>query len=67
MQLVSRDKIVFPPLQINLGHTKLFFKTLSINGDFIEYVYSSFPSLSSEKLKAGIYDGHQIRKLMKGK
>ena len=46
---------------------KTFVKALDIDGDFIEYIYSSFPSLSNEKLKAGIFDGYMIRQLMKDK
>ena len=37
---------------------KLFFKALDIDVDFIEYIYSSFPSLSNEKLKADIFYEH---------
>ena len=43
---------------------KQFVKTLDKNGDYFNYVAKTFPGLSMEKLKAGIFDGPQIRKLM---
>ena len=50
---------------MNYELTQLFFKALGIDGDFIEYIGSSFPDLSKEKLEAGIFDGNQIRQLMR--
>ena len=46
---------------------KLFVKALSKNGDCFQYSCHSFPDLSMEKLKNGVFDGPQIRKLMKDK
>ena len=63
-QLVSRDKIVFPPLRIKLGLMKQTVKALDKDRDCFHYICKSFPSLSNEKLKAGISDGPQIRQLM---
>ena len=43
---------------------KQFVKTLDKNCDYFNYVAKTFPGLSKEILKAGIFDGPQIRKLM---
>ena len=60
--LVERSKIVFPPLHIKLGIMKQFVKTLDKDGDCFKYIWMKFPGLAIEKLKAGIFDGPQIRK-----
>ena len=53
-------KIVFPPLHLKLGLMKQLVKALDKDGDCFQYICKSFPSLSNEKLKAGIPDGPQI-------
>jgi hypothetical protein len=63
--LVEREKIIFPPLHIKLGLIKQFVKALDKNGECFKYICSVFPGLTIEKLKAGIFDGPQIRKLLK--
>lgn len=62
--LVEREKIILPPLHIKLGLMKQFFKALDRDGDCFKYICRSFPRLSFEKLKAGSFDGLQIRKLI---
>ena len=62
--LVERSKIVVPPLHIKLGIIKQFVKALEKDGDCFKYICTKFPGLTTEKLKAGILDGPQIRKLM---
>ena len=64
--LVSRDRIILPPLHIKLGLMKQFVKTLDKHGDgdCYNYIVKNFPGLSMEKMKAGIFDGPQIRKLI---
>ena len=62
-QLVPRDKIVLPLLHIK-RLMKQFVKTLDKYGDCFQYIFKRFASLSNEKLKAGIFDGPQIRELM---
>ena len=62
--LVERSKIVFPPLHIRLGVMKQFIKALNKEGAFFKYICGKFPGLIIEKLKAGIFNGPQIRKLM---
>ena len=63
--LVEPEKISLPPLYIKLGLMKQFVKTLDFHGDCFKYIGYTFPRLSEEKLKAGIFNGPQIRQLMK--
>ncbi|KAK5649680.1 hypothetical protein RI129_000709 [Pyrocoelia pectoralis] len=63
--LVARDKIIFPPLHIKLGLMKQFVKALNRDGLCFGYLIHKFPGISTEKLKAGIFDGPQIRQLIK--
>ena len=58
--LVDRNRIVFPPLHIKLGLMKQFVKALDKQGDYFDYIRRTFPGLSDEKVKAGIFDGSQI-------
>ena len=44
---------------------KQFVKALDKTGQCFQYILSTFPRLSNEKLKAGIFDGPQIRNLIK--
>jgi hypothetical protein len=62
--LVNPDKIFLPPLHIKLGLMKQFTQALNKEGTCFQYICSKFPRLSCEKLKAGIFVGPQIRKLM---
>ena len=62
--LVDRSRIILPPLHIKLGLMKQFVKALDKKGDCFLYICDAFPGLSNEKLKAGIFDGPQIRKLI---
>ena len=50
---------------IKLGLMKQFVKALNKDSTCFSYLCSVYPVLSSEKLKAGIFDGPQIRKLIK--
>ena len=62
--LVPREKIILPPLHIKLGIMKQFVKALPVHGNCFNYICRVFPGMSNKKLKAGIFDGPQIRKLM---
>ena len=62
--LVAREKIILLPLHIKLGLMKQFVKALPVNGDCFNYICRAFPALTIQKLKAGIFDGPQIRKLI---
>ena len=63
-QLVSRDLIILPPLHIKLGLMKQFVKALDKHGDCFNYIAKKFPGLSMQKMKAGIFDGPHISKLI---
>ena len=62
---MDRDKILFPPLHIKLGLIKQFTKALDKDGGCFAYLCHAFPGLTIEKLKAGIFDGPQLRKLIR--
>ena len=62
--LVKREKTMLPPLHIKLGLMKQLVKALDKNGGCLKYLCRFFPGLSLEKLKAGIFDGLQIGKLI---
>ena len=55
--LVNRDCIILPSLHIKLGLMKQFVKALDKDGNCFNYIAKTFPNLSMEKLKAGIFDG----------
>lgn len=59
--LVGREKIIFPPLHVKLGLKKQFVKALDTNESCFAYIGRKMPQISTEKLKAGIFDGPQIR------
>ena len=61
--LIERNRIVFPPLHLKLGLMKQFVKALDKERECFQYICRFFPKLSSEKVRAGIFDGSQIRKL----
>ena len=78
--LVDRNKILLPPLHIKLdlikqytkaldkdgdGLMKQFTKALDKDGDCFTYLCQDFPGLTMEKVKAGIFDGPQIRQLIR--
>ena len=63
--LVDRKKIIFPPLHIKLGVMKQFVKAFSTYGNFFKYIILQLPGLSIEKIKGGVFDGPQIRQLIK--
>ena len=65
--LVCRDRIILPPLHIKLGLMKQFVKALDKHGDCFNYIVKNFSGLSMENMKAGIFDGPQIRKLIEAK
>jgi hypothetical protein len=62
--LVARDGIILPPLHIKLGLMKQIVKALNKDGPCIEHIAHKLPGLIMEKLKAGIFDGPQIRQLI---
>ena len=65
--MVDSRCILFSLLHIKLGLIKQFVKALDKDGHTFKYICRLFPSLTIEKLKAGIFDGPQLRKLLKDK
>ena len=63
--LVDRRRIVSPPLHVKLGLIKQFVKALCKEGNCFQYIKAAFSSVSEEKIKEVIFDGPQIRKLIK--
>lgn len=62
--LVSRDRIILCPLHVKLGHITQFIKGPDKNGNCFLFLPKKFPKLSAEKIKAGIFEGSQIRSLI---
>ena len=62
---VDRKKRIFPPLHMKLGLMKQFVKALSTDGDCLKYIILTFPGLSIEKIKTSVFNGPQIRQLIK--
>ena len=59
--MVAREKIIFPTLRIKLG----LMKVLDRDGLCFGYMTRTFSGISTDKLKAGIFDVPQMRKLIK--
>ena len=62
--LVSREKVILPPLHIKLGLMKNFVKALDKTSSAFAYLRSMFPQISDAKIKEGIFVGPQIRKVI---
>lgn len=62
--LVGREKTNLPPPHIKLGLMKQFMIALDHDSPCFTYLGQKRRSVSSEKLKAGILDGTQIRLLI---
>ena len=62
---MTEIKSFSPPVHIKLGLMKQIVKALNKERFWFDYICRTFPALSMEKLKADIFDGLQIRKLMK--
>ena len=62
--LVKPDKILVPPLHIKLGLMKQFVTALDPNSNSFNILKNTFPRLSEAKIKAGVFVGPDIRKLM---
>ena len=59
--LIITEKFILLPLHIKLGLMKQFIKELNRDGSCFQYLFCAFPGLSIEKIKAGIFNGPQIR------
>ena len=63
--LVDPSKILLPPLHIKLGLMKQFVKALDKEGRCFKYLETIFTNITLVKLKAGIFDGPQIRQMFR--
>ena len=63
--LVNPRYILLPPLQIKLGLMKNSVKALNKNGQSFRFLQTKFPYVSDTKFCAGVFNGPQIRELMK--
>ena len=63
--LVEPNKILVPSLHIKLGVMKNFMKAMDRKGCVFIFLQEKFSRISMEKLKSGIFNGLQIRELMK--
>ena len=63
--LVEPSKILLSSLHINFGLMKNFVKALDREGRGFASIHQQFQQKSMEKIKAGIFDGPQIRELIK--
>ena len=57
--------ILLSPLHIKLGLIKQFVKALDKDGNCYKYICETFPRQGCEKLKEGVFDGPQIRRILK--
>ena len=62
--LVDPQKVLMPPLHIKLGLMKQFVTGLDKESSAFKYLQDFFPKLSEAKVKAGVFIGPQIKKIM---
>ena len=63
--LVDPKNVLLPPLHIKLGLMKNFVKALNKENRSFKFLQTKFPAVSDAKLRAGVFNGPQIRELMK--
>lgn len=64
LPLVQPGKLLMPPLHIKLGLIKLFVNRLDPTGEAFLFIQNLFPKLSVAKVKAGVFIGPQVRRLI---
>ncbi|XP_073511089.1 uncharacterized protein [Phyllobates terribilis] len=62
--LIEPLKVLMPPLHIKLGLIKQFATALDKESAAFKYLQDLFPKLSEAKVKAGIFVGPQIKKII---
>ena len=62
--LIERSKILLPPLHIKLGLAKQFVKSLKPTSRAFRHIRQLFPSISEAKVRSGIFEGPQIRRML---
>ena len=65
--LISRKKVLLPPLHIKLDLVKQLVKALDFKGEAFQEIRSMFSRLSEAKIKGGIFVGPQINTMLKPK
>ena len=63
--LVSREKVLLPPLHIKLGLAKQFVKALGFEGEVFQNIRLIFSRVSDVKIKGGIFVRSQISTMLK--
>ena len=53
-----------PPLHIKLGLIKQFVKQLNTESEAFKYIQELFPKLPGEKIKAGVFMGPEVKRLI---
>jgi hypothetical protein len=62
--LVDPLNVLMPPLHIKLGLMKQFVSALDKESTAFKYLQDFFPKLSEAKVKAGVFIGPQIKKIL---
>ena len=62
--LIEPKKVLMPPLHITLGLIKQFITAIDKESAAFKYLQVLFPNLSEAKIKAGIFVGLQIKKII---
>lgn len=62
--LIEPHKVLMPPLHIKLGLIKQFVTALDKESAAFQYLQDLFPKLSEAKVRAGIFVGPQIKKII---
>jgi len=63
--LVNPNNVYLPPLHIKLGLMKNFVKALKKESQGFQYLAQKFPKLSDAKIKEGVFNGPQIRDVLR--
>ena len=58
------EKIIFPPLHTKLELMQQFVKAFNVEDDCFQFIRTTFPGLIYDKIKAGVFDGTQSKKLI---
>ena len=61
--ILSREKIVFPPVHVKRGLMKQFVKALDSDNECFQHIIYAFSKFLFDKIKAGVFNVPQIRTL----
>lgn len=65
VQLVPLEKLLFPPLHIQLGLVNIFLQTLERNSEAWEHIINRFPKMAPNPLYQGSLNGKDVQQLFK--